>query len=139
MPEIAFVRPIHPDKTEEYKRFIHDLQVSRREEYVEARRLMGVKRIKLWIQRTRRGDLLITYYDVEDVDRLEEGLTSSQRPFDVWFRERVREYHGVSLEEGPQGAPPELILDLATDGRGTSDGKSGAQDGVSHADGERRG
>lgn len=114
MPEIVFARPIRPDMTEEYKQFIHDLQSARREEYVETRRNMGVKRIKLWIQHTSGGDLLITYYDVEDIGRLEQGLTSSENPFDVWFREQVEKYHGVSLDEGPKGSPPEMILDLDT-------------------------
>ncbi len=114
MPKVAFAIPIYPGETEEYRQFIRDLQGSRREEYVEARRNMGIKKVMLWIQHTRQGDLLITYYDCEDVDRMVEGLSASERPFDVWFREQVKKYHGVALEKGPGGDPPELILEVET-------------------------
>lgn len=115
MPKIAFATPIYADKTGEYRQFIEELQSARRDEYVEARRQMGVKKVMLWIQHTRRGDLLITYYDAEDIGRLVEGLSSSERPFDVWFREQIQKYHGVALEKGPGGTPPELILEIETD------------------------
>jgi hypothetical protein len=112
--KVAFATPIYPGETEEYRRFIEELQTTRRDEYVEARRNMGIKKVMLWVQHTRRGDLLITYYECEDLDRMAEGLSSSQRPFDVWFREQVKKYHGVALDKGPGGDPPELILELET-------------------------
>lgn len=115
MPKVAFATPIYPDATDQYRQFIHELQVTRRDEYVEARKRMGVRKVMLWIQHTRQGDLLITYYDCEDLDRMVEGLASSERPFDVWFREQVRKYHGVALEKGPGGDPPELILEVETE------------------------
>jgi L-rhamnose mutarotase len=114
MPKVAFAVPIYPDKAEEYKRFIQELQGTRRDEYVEARRNMGIRKVMLWVQHIRGGDLLITYYECEDLDRMVEGLSSSQRPFDVWFRDQVKKYHGVALERGPGGSPPELILEVET-------------------------
>lgn len=114
MPKVAFAVPIYPEKAGEYKRFIEELQGSRREEYVEARKNMGISKVMLWIQRTRGGELLITYYECEDVGRMVEGLSSSGRPFDVWFRDQVRKYHGVALEKGPGGNPPEMILEVET-------------------------
>ncbi len=114
MPKVAFAVPIYPDRVQEYKQFIRELQEARRDEYVEARRSMGIRKVMLWVQHTRRGDLLITYYDCEDVGRMVEGLASSQKPFDVWFREQVERFHGVALEKGPGGDPPELILELET-------------------------
>lgn len=113
MPRVAFATPLYPGETQEYRQFIHELQVTRREEYVEARRNMGINKVMLWVQHTRRGDLLITYYDCEDIKRMVDGLANSQRPFDVWFREQVEKYHGVSLE-GPGGDPPKLILEVDT-------------------------
>jgi L-rhamnose mutarotase len=114
MPKVAFAVPIYPDKSKEYKRFIQELQSTRRDEYVEARKNMGISKVMLWVQHTRGGDLLITYYECEDLDRMVEGLSSSQRPFDVWFRDQVKKYHGVALEKGPGGSPPELILEVET-------------------------
>lgn len=115
MPKIAFAVPIYPGATGEYRRFIKELQTARREEYVEARRNMGIKKVMLWVQHAPQGELLITYYECEDVDRMVEGLSSSERPFDVWFREQVKKFHGVALEKGPGGSPPELILEIETE------------------------
>jgi hypothetical protein len=41
--------------------------------------------------------------------RRSPGRGSSQEPFDVWFRESVREVHGINLEDG--FPPPEQLLE----------------------------
>jgi hypothetical protein len=38
-----------------------------------------------------------------------EGIATSDDPFDRWFRDYVRDVHGVSLEEPTP--PPEQVLD----------------------------
>jgi hypothetical protein len=38
------------------------------------------------------------------------GIASSQEPFDVWFRERMQEVHGVDLAE--PAPPPKQVLDF---------------------------
>jgi hypothetical protein len=44
-----------------------------------------------------------------DLDAAFTGVATSDDPFDRWFREHVREVHGLKLEDGI--APPEQILD----------------------------
>ena len=40
-------------------------------------------------------------------------IATSEDPFDRWFRDHVREVHGVALEEG--FTPPEQILDFRSE------------------------
>jgi hypothetical protein len=37
-------------------------------------------------------------------------MAESDEPFDRWFRDHVRDVHGVSLEDGFE--PPEQVLDF---------------------------
>jgi hypothetical protein len=56
-----------------------------------------------------RGDVAVVYLEAEDLPAAFASLGSSQEPFDRWFRDVIREVHGIELAEGFQ--PPELMLD----------------------------
>lgn len=56
------------------------------------------------------GDMAVVLVEADDLQAAFAGLGSSQDPFDVWFREQVREVHGMNLEDG--FPPPEQILDF---------------------------
>jgi hypothetical protein len=43
------------------------------------------------------------YLEADDVGAAMMGIATSQEPFDVWFRERTQEIHGIDLAEP---APP---------------------------------
>lgn len=55
------------------------------------------------------GDVAVVYLEAEDLPAAFASLGSSQEPFDRWFRDVIREVHGIELAEGFQ--PPELMLD----------------------------
>jgi hypothetical protein len=48
--------------------------------------------------------------EAKDLEAAFKGVAASDDPFDRWFREHVRDVHGINLEEGM--APPEQILDF---------------------------
>ena len=43
------------------------------------------------------------------------GLATSDDPFDQWFRELIKEVHGIDMSES--GPPPELVLDASSERR----------------------
>ena len=58
----------------------------------------------------RAGRRAVVYLEADDVLAAFTILETSAEPFDRWFRDHVRQVHGVALEEGFD--PSELVLDF---------------------------
>ena len=107
----AFATPIVPGKSEVLRQFTEEMEGPRRNELEESRRRLGMTAERAWIQETPQGDIVIVYWEVEDVQRALEGMRESEEPFDKWFRQKVGEIHQVDLTQAPDRAPPEKIMD----------------------------
>jgi hypothetical protein len=112
MPSIAFAAPLLPGKTEQDREDIRSCAPGgeRHATYEASRARHGITTEAVWIQPTPAGDLAVVYIEADDLHAAFAGLGSSQDPFDVWFREQVRDVHGINLEDG--FPPPEQILDF---------------------------
>jgi hypothetical protein len=83
---------------------------ARKEAYEDARRRAGIVREAVWIQSTPGGDVAVVYLEADDLATAFTILATSPEPFDRWFRDHVRQVHGVALNEGL--VIPELVLDF---------------------------
>ncbi len=111
MPSMAFAAPLLPGKTDQDREdMLSCAQGERRAAHRASRVRHGISREAVWIQPTPMGDLAVVYLEADDLSAALAGLASSQEPFDVWFREQVREVHGIDLEDG--FPPPEQVLDF---------------------------
>jgi hypothetical protein len=110
MQAVGFVIPILPGKTDEDREAMTSCWHGQRKAAHEAsRRHFGIGREGVWIQGTPSGDVAVVYMEADDISAAFKGLGTSEEPFDRWFREYVRNVHGVALEEGMP--PPEQVLD----------------------------
>ena len=82
----------------------------RKAAFEDARRRAGVTREAVWIQPASSGDVVVVYMEADDLDSAFMTVASSAEPFDQWFRDHLRDVHGIALEEG--FPPPEQILDF---------------------------
>ena len=115
MPAIAFAVPLRPGKTETDRLAMESCwHGERKAAYQDARRRAGITRESVWIQATPHGDLAVAYLEADDLGAAFKLIGTSDEPFDRWFRDHVRDVHGLSLEEG--FPLPEQILDLEADG-----------------------
>ena len=111
MQVVGFVLPLLPGKTEVDREAMTSCgQGARKSAFEESRRSHGVTREAVWIQPTPAGDVVVVYMEAEDLDAAFKGVATSDEPFDKWFRDHVRDVHGVALEDGI--TPPEQILDF---------------------------
>lgn len=112
MPSVTFAAPLLPGKTEQDRTDIGSCTPGgeRQAAHEASRARHGITREAVWIQPTPAGDLAVVYIEADDLQAAFAGLGSSQDPFDVWFREQVRDVHGINLEDG--FPPPEQILDF---------------------------
>ena len=55
---------------------------------------------------TAYGSTAVTTLEAPDVDRALGQIITSNLPFDVWYRERLQELHGINLAGYEQFAQP---------------------------------
>ncbi|MBV9229891.1 MAG: hypothetical protein JOZ18_11300 [Chloroflexi bacterium] len=111
MASLASAFPILPGKMEQWKHFCQEMVGPRHSEYEASRKRLGVTREAAYLQQTPQGDMAIVYMEAQDISRVFEGFGRSQVPFDVWFREQVKEIHGLDLSQPLPGPFPEAIVD----------------------------
>ena len=97
MPGIILTFPIVAGKVEAWQRFCQELSGSRRQPYEASRRRLGITRERLALVETTFGSAAVTTLEAPDVDRALGQIIASKLPFDRWYREQVRDLHGINL------------------------------------------
>lgn len=111
MASFAPAFPVLLGKTEQWKHFCQEMVRPHHSEYEASNKRLGITRVVTSLQQTPQGDMAIVYLEAPDIPRVFEGYTSSQEPFDVWFREQVKDIHGVDFSEPLPGPLPEVVID----------------------------
>jgi hypothetical protein len=110
MPSIGFIAPLLPGKTEiDRSAMISCWCGDRRNGHQASRQRLGITREAIFIQPTPSGDVAVVYWESDDLDVVFKGIATSNDPFDRWFRDHVRDVHGMNVEDG--FPPPELVMD----------------------------
>lgn len=110
MQTIGFIAPLLPGKTEaDRAAMISCWRGERRAAYEASRQQLGITREAVYIQSTSTGDVAVVYWEAEDVEAALKGMATSGDPFDEWFRDHVRDVHGMNVEDG--FPPPEQVMD----------------------------
>lgn len=113
MPLFAFVGPIEPNRTAEFRQFIADLNGPRKEEYQQSRKNAGFRQEAMFLQKTPLGDMVVLVQDAENEEAALTALRGMTDPFHVWYFQRMKDIRGVDLV-GPMTPVNELLLDYRT-------------------------
>ena len=106
---LAFAVPILPGRTEDDRAAMASCQNERRADHAASRARAGITREAVWIQSTPAGDMAVVVLEGDDIGAAMETFGTSQEPFDVWFRDMIKDIHGMDLAEG--FPPPEQVMD----------------------------
>lgn len=107
---MAFVLPLLSGRQEAWRRFHQALQGSRRCEYEESRRRLGITKELVWFAQTPSGEMAIVYLETEQPERVIPQLMESTAPFDHWYRQQLLELHNVDVCQLPLRSVSELIF-----------------------------
>ncbi len=110
MALMAIAVPILPGKTEQWKRFVQELNGPRHGEYDASRRRRGVRERAL-LQRMPQGDLVIVTLEGDDPEGAFRQFGQGKDEFTRWFVQQVKEIHGMDLSQPAQWPMPELYVD----------------------------
>jgi hypothetical protein len=97
MSGIVLTFPILDGKVEAWRRFCQELCDFRRKQYEASRQRLGITRERLALVETTFGATAVTTLEAPDVAQAFGQIIASDLPFDVWYREKLQELHGVNL------------------------------------------
>jgi hypothetical protein len=108
MSGIVLTFPILTGKVEAWRRFCQELSGSQRLPYEASRQRLGITHECLALVETSFGSTAVTTMEAPDVAQALGQIITSDLSFDIWYRERLQELHGINLagyEQFLQPAP----------------------------------
>jgi hypothetical protein len=114
MPMYAFVAPIQPNKSDEFRQFIKDLNGPRKTEYEASRKKAGFEQEAMFLQKTPMGDMVVVMQVADSQSAALDALRSMKDPFNVWYFQKLKDIHGVDIV-GSDVPMNELLLDFRSD------------------------
>lgn len=97
MSGIVLTFPILSGKVEAWRRFCQEISGTRREQYEASRQRMGITHEQMVLMETSYGATAATTIEAPDMAQALNLLINSDRSFDVWYRNRLHELHGIDL------------------------------------------
>ena len=106
MSGIVLTFPILDGKVEAWRRFCQELSGSRQKPFEASRQRLGITCERLALVETAFGATAVTTFEAPDVAQALGQIIVSGLPFDVWYRDKLQELHGVNLAGYEQFAQP---------------------------------
>lgn len=107
----VIVAPILEGKVDVWKKWIEDLKGSRIQELTDFNRRYNLTRHAAWLAETHSGTVVVALHEGPGGDDFMAKLGPSQQEFDVMFKAKLLEIHGIDVTKPPPGPMPELYLD----------------------------
>jgi hypothetical protein len=106
MSGIVLTFPILDSKVEAWRRFCQELYGFRHKPYEASRQRLGITHERLALVETGFGSTAVTTMEAPDVAQALGQIIVSELPFDVWYRDKLKELHGVNLAGYEQFTQP---------------------------------
>ncbi len=110
LQQLIFTLPVVPGKTQALKEFIATAMGPKWKEYDASQKRHGIHKETWFLQSTPQGDWIISYAELDDIQKAFGGFAVSTDPFDVWARDQTKEITGIDFSQPPQTPLPEQIL-----------------------------
>ena len=103
--------PVLPGKESKLKDLAKTLKGAKSKEFDQSQKRSKTKRETWFLQSGSEGTLSLVYFESElSPEKAFENFAKSKDPFDVWFKNQIKEISGIDFDAGPEGAMPEQIL-----------------------------
>ena len=106
----AIAIPILPGKEAEWRKWHQELTTSRYNDFASSRKKLNVHE-RSFLQHTPMGDLVIVTLEGDNPQAAFAQFAAADDEFTRWFKEGVKNAHGIDLSQPPPGPMPELIID----------------------------
>ena len=110
MALLAICIPITAGKTEQFQRFVDELNGPRHAEFEAARRALNVRE-RTFLQSGPEGNMIIVTLEGDDPETALGSFGDARDEFTDWFVAQVKECHGIDLRSALPGQLPRMIAD----------------------------
>ena len=111
----AIAAPLLPGKLEAWKEFTASLEGERKQEFEDFNKRYNLTGHRAWLQANPDGGhLVIVLHEGPGADGFMPGLGQSSHAFALWFRDNIKEVHGIDVTQPPPGPAPELLVDYSS-------------------------
>jgi len=112
---LAFIAPFLPGKIEAARAFARDAYEQRRAELAESRTLLGQNVEVVTLNVNPMGEFLCAYLEGNDPVEGNRGFAASTRPYDVWFKDQLKELFPLEIDFGQPLPPIKQIFDYVAE------------------------
>ena len=102
--------PILEGKLDVWKQWCDEMNGPRKAELSSFNSRYGLTKHEAWLAETPGGPMVIAIHEGPGSAELMPKLGPSQEAFDVWFKEKLVEIHGMDVTQPPPGPMPERHL-----------------------------
>lgn len=108
MKKFAYSFPILEDKVDEWLNFAKEINTTRKEEFTQMHKRIGVKKESWFLQKSSEGYSVVVYTEAENEDFM-ENFKKDRSAFSDWFRKQVSELQDIDLDYNTE--MPVKVLD----------------------------
>ena len=105
--------PMIDGKVDAWKQWCSDLNGPRKTEMTDFNSRYGLTKHDAWLAETPGGPMVIAIHEGPGSASFMPKLGPSQEAFDVDFKARLMEFHGMDVTQPPPGPLPKLYVDSA--------------------------
>ena len=107
----VILAPIIEGKVEAWKQWIAELDGPRKAEFEDLNSRYGLTRHAAWLTETPTGPAVIALHEGPGADDFMAKISPSTHAADLYFKEKLKELHGMDVTQPPPGPLPEIYLD----------------------------
>jgi len=104
-----FALPILEGRAADARAFLADLEGKRKAEYATSEQRLAITKEVWAIQTTPMGELFVVFFQAPDIPGAVGQFVGSRDPFDLWFKEQVKDATGVDLNVPPPGPLSDVL------------------------------
>ena len=111
---LAFAAPLRPGKTEAGRAWAREAFQARRAELTESRLALRQTREEVFLNSTPQGDIVVIYLEGEDPIRANREFAASNRAYDRWFKDGLKELFPPFVDFGQPVPPNQTVWDWSS-------------------------
>jgi hypothetical protein len=112
---LAFIAPVLPGKDDAARAFAREAFVTRRGDFAESRKALGQSAEVVTLNVTPMGSIVAVYLEGSDPVDANRRFAASDRPYDVWFKERLKELFPSQIDFSQPVPPVKELFDYAAE------------------------
>jgi len=104
------IAPLKKDKLADWRKWAESLSGEQKEAFDDFNRKYGLTRHDAWLSETPMGPVVVALHEGPGSDSFMQDVGKSNDSFELHFKEKLMEFHGMDLNAPPPGPMPEKVI-----------------------------